>query len=57
MTTPDPATFGDLRGSLPEHSAEVLTGHEGRPTAADQRHKRPAEDLGATEEQKYGGGQ
>ncbi len=59
MTTPDPGSFDDLCGSLPDHHTEVMTGREGRPTVAEQDRThgagRPAEDRGATEAQKYGG--
>jgi hypothetical protein len=59
VTSPDPATFDDLCGALPDHHSEVMTGHEGRPTVStqDRRHGAglPAPDHGAGEEQKYGG--
>jgi hypothetical protein len=57
MTTPE--TFADLRGTLPEHHAEVMTAHEGRPTLAvqDATHTPglPEEDRGMTDQEKYGG--
>jgi hypothetical protein len=61
MTTPDPATFADLCGGLPDHHGEVMTAHEGQPTVEvqDQRHGagRPAPDHGLDEgPRKYGGG-
>jgi hypothetical protein len=60
VTTPDPATFGDLCGALPDHHGEVMTAHEGQPTVEvqDQRHGagRPAVDTGLAEgPRKYGG--
>jgi hypothetical protein len=60
MTTPDPATFGDLCGGLPGHHSELMTGHEGRPTVATQDERNgaglPAVDRGLDDKTKYGGG-
>lgn len=61
MTTPDPATFADLCGGLPDHHGEVMTAHEGQPTvevqAATHGAGRPAVDNGPdTGPNKYGGG-
>jgi hypothetical protein len=61
VTTPDPASFDDLCGGLPEHHGEVMTAHEGRPTvetqAATHGAGRPAVDNGLAEgPRKYGGG-
>lgn len=60
MTTPDPGSFSDLCGQLPDHHGEIVVGHEGRPTAEvqDQRNGagRPAADNGLNEgPAKYGG--
>ena len=59
MTTPDPATFDDLRGSLPDHHTEVMTAHSYQPGPAEQNAThgagRPAVDNGMSEAQKYGG--
>jgi hypothetical protein len=59
MTTPDPATFADLCGGLPDHHGELMTAHEGRPTVStqDERHGAglPAADYGMTDKAKYGG--
>jgi hypothetical protein len=47
VTTPtDPATFADICGDLPDHATEVMTSHEGRPTAAAQAPKLPGVDRG-----------
>jgi hypothetical protein len=60
MSTPDPASFADLCGSLPDHHAEIVTAHKGRPTVSTQDERngagRPAVDTGLAEgPRKYGG--
>ena len=58
VTTPDPGSFADLCGSLPDHHTEVMASHSGQPTAAEQDRThgagRPAEDTGMSDGQKYG---
>ena len=60
MTTPDPDTFADLCGGLPDHHGEVMTGHSGQPTVAEQDRTHgagiPAVDHGMSDQAKYGGG-
>jgi hypothetical protein len=60
VTTPDPATFDDLCGGLPDHHGEVMTAHEGRPTISTQDERNgaglPAANYGMSDKAKYGGG-
>ena len=55
MTTPnpDPESFDELRGALPDHHTEVMTAHQSSTVA-----NTPASGAGRgpTDEQKYGGG-
>jgi hypothetical protein len=58
MTTPpNPGTFDDLRGSLPRHQDEVMTGHTGQPTVTEQDRTHgaglPAVDNGPDDDTKY----
>jgi hypothetical protein len=57
MTTPDPASFDDLRGSLPGHHGELMIGHTGQPTVAEQDRTHgaglPAMDNGPDDDTKY----
>jgi hypothetical protein len=60
VTTPDPSSFADLCGGLPDHHTEVVTGHQGRPTISEQDRTHgagiPAADHGMSDKAKYGGG-
>ena len=55
MTTPDPdpGSFDEIRGALPDHHTEVMTAHQ-----SSTVHNTPASGAGRgmTDEQKYGGG-
>jgi hypothetical protein len=56
MTTtpnPNPESFDELRGSLPDHHTEVMTAHQSSTVP-----NTPASGAGRgpTDEQKYGGG-
>jgi hypothetical protein len=55
MTTM-PVSWADLRGSLPEHQDEIMTAHEGQPTAEvqDRTHGagKPAVDRGLDDKEK-----
>ncbi len=59
MSTPDPATFDDLRGSLPDHDGEIMTARQGAPSievqGATHGAGRPAQDNGPDPRTKYGG--
>jgi hypothetical protein len=50
--------FEAISPGLPSHQDEVLAGHEGRPTVAEQAVSHgagiPAADNGMTDQQKYG---
>lgn len=57
---PDPGSFSDLCGSLPDHHSEVMASHSGQPTIAEQDRTHgaglPAPDHGVAEgPRKYGG--
>jgi hypothetical protein len=60
VTTPDPATFGDLCGGLPDHHSELMTGAKFTPTIQEQDRTHgaglPAVDRGLYDKTKYGGG-
>ena len=55
MTTPDPdpGSFDEIRGALPDHHTEVMTAHQS--STVDNT---PASGAGRglTDEQKHGGG-
>jgi hypothetical protein len=53
MTTPDPASFDDLRGALPSHDEELAVAHQSSTVASTPA---SGEGRGMTDEQKYAGG-
>ena len=50
-------SFEELRGDLPDHHAELMANHEGRPSIGEQDRTHgaglPAEDHGIADDQKY----